>query len=148
MTRAIWRATDDIPNRLPQSAGITTVGTLLPLFYLASPDEAIGMMCYFIYWLIQLPLLFVSPHRIRYLFLVKSLIVPAAWIAILVWACVKVPTSTSLGAGRTSVGSGAVLHGSALSWAWLGALNSALGSYATLAVNIPDFTRYAKDEKA
>jgi len=106
------------------------------------------MMCYFIYWLIQFPFLLVSPHRIRYLFLVKSLIVPAAWIAILIWACVKVPISTSLGGERTAVGSGAVLQGSALSWAWLSALNSALGNYATLAVNIPDFTRYAKNEKA
>ena len=32
------------------------------------------------------------------------------------------------------------LSGSEFAWAWLSALNSALGSYATLGVNIPDFT--------
>jgi NCS1 family nucleobase:cation symporter-1 len=55
---------------------------------------------------------------------------------------VKVPPSSGLLSQK------AVLSGSELSWAWLGALNSALGNYATLGVNIPDFTRYAKNERA
>ena len=92
------------------------------------------MMCYFIYWLLQLPFMFVTPQRIRYLFTAKAIIVPAAWIAMLIWAMVKVPPSVSLAAKESTVG------GSTFSWAWLGSLNSALGIYATLAVNIPDFT--------
>ena len=76
----------------------------------------------------------ISPQRIRWLFLVKALVVPAAWFAMMIWAFVKVPSSQGFFSQHTS------LSGSNLSWAWLSALNSALGLYATLSVNIPDFT--------
>lgn len=78
--------------------------------------------------------MFVSPQKIRWLFLVKALIVPAAWLAMLIWAVVKVPASQGL------FGQHSQLKGSNFSWSWLSALNSALGIYSTLAVNIPDFT--------
>ncbi|KAJ7066964.1 cytosine-purine permease [Mycena amicta] len=126
MLKAIWPSTARIPNHLPASAGITTV----------------GMMCYFIYWVFQLPFLLVSPQRIRHLFVLKAAIVPATWLAILIWALRRAPPSVSLNSEHSG------LTGSAASWAWLSSLNSALGIYATLAVNIPDFTRYAKNERA
>lgn len=88
-------------------------------------------MCYLLYWLIQFPFMFISPQRIQYLFLAKAIIVPPAWLAILIWSFVKVPVSVSLDTHH------ATLAGSALSFAYLKALNSALGIYATLAVNIP-----------
>ena len=115
-------------------------------------------MCYFIYWLIQFPLLLLSPQKIRHFFTAKSVIVPTAWMAILIWAMVKVPAKISLASKGLS------LSGSSLSWAWLNSLNSALGFYATVSINIPDFTvclisvirtvtqfhvqRYAKNERA
>ncbi|KIY46028.1 NCS1 nucleoside transporter family [Fistulina hepatica ATCC 64428] len=126
MLKAIWPSTARIPNHLSGSANITTS----------------GIMCYFLYWLIQLPFLFVSPMKIRYLFTAKSIIVPAAWMAIFIWSLVKVPTNVSLAPKHASV------SGSALSWAFLNSLNSALGNYATLSVNIPDFTRYAKHPRS
>jgi cytosine/uracil/thiamine/allantoin permease len=52
----------------------------------------------------------------------------------LIWAAVKVPIHVTLNHKHT------VLNGSSLSWAWLNAMNSALGGYSTLAVNIADFT--------
>jgi nucleobase:cation symporter-1, NCS1 family len=78
--------------------------------------------------------MFVSPQKIRWLFLAKSAIVPPTWLALLIWAFVKVPPNNGLFAQKAG------LSGNNLSWAWLGALNSALGSFATLGVNIPDFT--------
>jgi cytosine/uracil/thiamine/allantoin permease len=93
-----------------------------------------GMICFFLFWFIQFPFMFVSPQKIRWLFLAKSIIVPPTWIALLIWAMVKVPPSSGLLSQK------AELSGSALCWAWLGALNSALGSFSTLGVNIPDFT--------
>ena len=93
-----------------------------------------GMICYFLYWSIQFPFLLISPQKIRWLFLAKALIVPPTWLALLIWAFVKVPPNSGILAQK------AVLSSSELSWAWLGALNSALGSYSTLGVNIPDFT--------
>ncbi|KAH9057611.1 NCS1 nucleoside transporter family [Lactarius vividus] len=126
MLKAIWPSIARLPNHLPPSANITTS----------------GMICYFLYWLIQFPFMLVSPQKIRWLFLAKAIIVPPTWLALLIWAFVKVPPNSGILAQKTE------LSGSALSWAWLGALNSALGLYATLGVNIPDFTRYAKNERA
>jgi len=91
-------------------------------------------MCYFLYWLVQFPLMLVSPQKIRHFFTVKSIVVPLAWLAILIWAMVKVPAKTSLAT------TGSSLSGSLLRWAWLNSLNSALGNYATVSINIPDFT--------
>jgi NCS1 family nucleobase:cation symporter-1 len=76
----------------------------------------------------------VSPHKIRWLFLVKAIIVPPSWLALLIWSFVKVPSSTGLFTLHATV------TGGDFSWAYLTALNAALGFYATLAVNIPDFT--------
>ncbi|KAH9945441.1 NCS1 nucleoside transporter family [Epithele typhae] len=126
MLKAIWPSLARLPNHLPENANITTA----------------GMMCYFLYWLIQFPFMLISPQKIRWLFVVKVFIVPPAWLAMLIWAFVKVPANKGLFDQHSS------LSGSALSYAWLNALNSALGIYSTLAVNIPDFTRYAKNEKA
>ena len=93
-----------------------------------------GMICYFLYWLIQFPFMLVSPQKIRWLFFAKAIIVPPTWLAMLIWALVRVPPHSGILAQK------AVLGGSELSWAWFSALNSALGNYATLGVNIPDFT--------
>ncbi|KAF7312262.1 hypothetical protein MIND_00239200 [Mycena indigotica] len=102
MLKAIWPSTAHIPNHLPASAGITTV----------------GMMCYFLFWLIQLPFLLVSPQRIRHLFVLKAAIVPATWLAILIWALHRAPPSVSLNQQHSS------LTGGAASWAWLSSLNN------------------------
>jgi NCS1 family nucleobase:cation symporter-1 len=128
MLKAIFPSIAHMPNHLPANAGITTS----------------GMLCYFLYWLVQLPFLLVSPQKIRWLFTLKAAVVPAAWLALLAWACARVPLSSPAGFFRQ----GAQLRGPPLAWAWLSALNSALGLYATLAVNIPDFTRYARTARA
>ncbi|KIM82056.1 hypothetical protein PILCRDRAFT_820964 [Piloderma croceum F 1598] len=126
MLKAIWPSIAHLPNYLSPGANITTS----------------GMICYLLFWIIQFPFLLVSPQKIRWLFVVKAIIVPATWIAMAIWAFVRVPSSQGLFKHHTS------LEGAALRWAWLRALNSALGLYSTLAVNIPDFTRYAKNERA
>jgi NCS1 family nucleobase:cation symporter-1 len=91
-------------------------------------------MCYFLYWLIQFPFLFVTPHKIRWLFFAKGVLTPIAWLAMVIWAFVKVPASQGLFSQH------ATIEGNYFSWAWLSAMNSALGIYASLSVNIPDFT--------
>ncbi|KAF7796008.1 hypothetical protein EIP86_007177 [Pleurotus ostreatoroseus] len=113
MLKAIWPSIQRMPNHLSPGANITSSVSFTSA---------------------QLPFLFMSPQRLRWLFLIKALIVPPAWFAILIWAAVKVPASQGLFAQHAQV------SGADLSWAWLSSLNSALGAYATLAVNIPDFT--------
>ncbi|RXW13820.1 hypothetical protein EST38_g12035 [Candolleomyces aberdarensis] len=126
MLKAIWPSLARLPNQLPESANITTS----------------GIMCYFLYWLVQFPFLLFSPQKIRHLFTFKAIVVPCAWIAILIWAMVKAPPRVSLDPMPSNV------HGSTAKWLWFGAMNSAIGNYSTLSVNIPDFTRYAKRERS
>ncbi|KIJ07339.1 hypothetical protein PAXINDRAFT_121110 [Paxillus involutus ATCC 200175] len=126
MLKVIWPSIANVPNHIPASSNITSV----------------GMVCYLIYWLVQLPFMLLSPHQVRYLFMIKGIVVPFAWLAMVIWAFVKVPPSVGLFSQH------ATLEGSALSWAWLKALNSALSLYCGYAVNIPDFTRYATSERA
>ncbi|KAG8717858.1 hypothetical protein FRC08_006500 [Ceratobasidium sp. 394] len=124
MLKAIWPSTARIPNHLSPNANITTV----------------GIMCYFLYWLIQLPFLLVSPHKIRYLFIAKAILAPAAGLSMMIWGFVRT-------GGGPIFAQKATISGSALSWAMLSAMNSAIGNYATLSVNIPDFTRYARSPR-
>jgi NCS1 family nucleobase:cation symporter-1 len=122
MLKAIWPSVASIPNRL--DGHITTT----------------GMMCYFLFWLVQLPFLFISPQGLRWLFMVKALMVPPTFLAMMIWAFATTD-------GGEIFHQQGTLNGSALAWAWLGALNSTLGIFSTLAVNIPDFTRYARCER-
>lgn len=75
-----------------------------------------------------------SPHKVRLLFFAKAVVVPIAWLAMVIWAFVRVPPSSGLFAGH------ATITGTQFSWSWLSALNGALGIYSSLSVNIPDFT--------
>ncbi|KAF8483426.1 NCS1 nucleoside transporter family [Russula ochroleuca] len=126
MLKAIWPSIAHLPNHLPANASITTT----------------ELLCYFLYWSIQLPFMFVSPQKIRFLFLAKAIIVPPTWLALLIWAFVRVPPSRSLLTPTQT------LSGKELLWAWLSAFNSAIGFFASLSVNMPNFTRYAKNERA
>ncbi|CAE6409820.1 unnamed protein product [Rhizoctonia solani] len=119
-----WLSYFSVEGRLSDSANITTV----------------EMMCYFLYWLIQFPFILVSPHKIRYLFIAKAILAPATGLAIMIWAFVR-------SGGGPIFAQKATISGPALSWAMLSAMNSAIGNYATLSVNIPDFTRYARSPR-
>ncbi|KAI0281859.1 cytosine-purine permease [Russula aff. rugulosa BPL654] len=126
MLKAIWPSIAHFPNHLPANASITSS----------------GLVCYFIYWCIQFPFMFVSPQKIRYLFLAKAIIVPPTWLALLIWAFVKVPSNISFPTPKNT------LSGNELQWARLSAFNSAFGFFANAGLNMSNFTRYAKNERA
>ncbi|KAJ4293645.1 hypothetical protein N0V90_008929 [Kalmusia sp. IMI 367209] len=109
-------------NHIPESQGITT-NTLIS---------------FILFWLIQLPFLYMHPNNLRWLFMVKSVIVPISWIAILVWAFVATDGGGELFDQKPTI------TGSAYSWAFLSSLTSVIGNYATLSVNQADFYRYSR----
>lgn len=121
MIGAIWPSFLDIPNTLPESEGITTQ----------------GIIGFFIFWLLQIPFLLVHPNKLRWLFLAKSVVVPAAWIAMLIWAFVSTSHTDILLAQKSQ------LSGSSYSWAMMSALTSVIGNYASLSVSQADFSRYS-----
>lgn len=92
----------------------------------------------FLFWLFSLPFLWFPPHQIRHLFTFKAYISPFAGILFLVWTIVK-----SGGIGKV-VHKSATLEGSDLAWAFVESTMNALANFATLVVNAPDFSRFAK----
>ncbi|KAJ9640695.1 hypothetical protein H2204_003324 [Knufia peltigerae] len=122
MLTAIWPSYAHIKNHLPDDAGITTQ----------------GMISYFLFWIIQLPLLLIPPTRLRWLFIVKLVAAPITALATLGWIVHKA------GGGGAIFNLPETVHGSTRAWLWLSCMSSVTGSWATLACNIPDFSRYAK----
>ncbi|KAF3941243.1 hypothetical protein ABW19_dt0208333 [Dactylella cylindrospora] len=124
MIRSIWNSWDNIPD------SIWPGGTSL----LNTRDFA----SFFIFWLCSLPAIWFPVHQIRHLFTVKSYVVPVAGIAFLVWSLVR--------AG----GIGGIVHqpakakGSEHAWGVIMGIMSSIANFATLIVNDPDFSRFAK----
>lgn len=113
MIGAIWPSFLTLENGIPESQGI----------------ETNTMICFFIFWLVSLPFLCMHPNNLRWLFMAKSIIVPIAWIAILIWAFVSTKGDGDMWAQK------ATLSGSAYSWAFISSLTSVIGNFATLSVN-------------
>jgi nucleobase:cation symporter-1, NCS1 family len=120
--RAIWPSYLNIPNHLPESAGITTQ----------------EMVSHFVFWSIQFPVLLISPYKLRWFFVTKAVIVIACAVG------------TVIGMARLASGTGDIwdqqptVSGSIKAWLILSSMSSMTGGWATMATNVADFTRYMK----
>lgn len=114
MIGAIWPSYLKLGNDIPVSQGITTN----------------GMVAFLIFWLLQFPFLCMHPNKLCWLFTIKYVAVPIAWIAILIWAFVA-----EKGGGGIFDQQTATVSGSKYSWLFLVNMTSVLGNYATLSVN-------------
>ncbi|KAI0121448.1 uracil permease [Hypoxylon sp. NC0597] len=123
---AIWPSYARLPNTLPASAGTTSQ----------------GLLSYFIYWCIQFPLLMIPSHRLQRLFWVKTVLVTPMALAMVIWITVVA------GGQGDFFYEPATVSGSTRAWLWLSNLTSVTGGYSTLAVNIPDFSRFSKTRGA
>lgn len=119
MIYAIWPSFRNVHNGLPASAHIDTQ----------------LMTSYVIYFLLCLPLHYVPIHRIRFLFTVKAITTPIIGFGIMGWTIKQ----TKGDIWKT----GNKVHGSELAWVFMSGIYSNMAGWATLAVNAPDFTRYA-----
>ncbi|KAF2495747.1 hypothetical protein BU16DRAFT_581242 [Lophium mytilinum] len=126
---AIWPSFAHIPNHIPADEGITTAG-----------------MCGFVlYFLLQLPFLCIPYTKVQYFFGFKSIIAPIIFLAIFGDTLHKAGGTIS---HSTVITQGPTVSGSALAWAFFANLNGVLGNYATLGLNIADFSRYANKPSA
>jgi len=96
---------------------------------------------FFIFWLCSLPAIWFPVHKIRHLFTVKSYFVPVCGIAFMIWALVRA------GGIGPIVKQGNTVHGSDLAWEFVKGVMSSIANFATLIVNDPDFTRFARKPK-
>ncbi|WWC72761.1 uncharacterized protein I206_106725 [Kwoniella pini CBS 10737] len=118
---AIWPSLKTYPNSIPVSQGVTSS----------------KMIAYFVFWTIQFPLVLIHPRKMRWLFFVKSIVAVIAAFATLGWAVHRAGGSGPVFAKHTT------LTGATRSWAWVAGINVAISGKTTLAINIPDLTRYA-----
>lgn len=122
MIRAIWPSYLNIPNHLPASAGITSQ----------------QLLSHFIFWSVQFPILLIPPHKLKWFFVFKVVVTITASVGTVVAMTSKAGGSGDIWNQEYQV------HGSERSWLILASMMSVAGGWATMATNVPDFTRYLK----
>ena len=117
---------------------------MLPQIFPASWGLQTGpALCFFLFWLLNMFVVYLGVESIKKLLVFKAFFLPVAALALLFWA---------INAGK---GLGPILSQpskfatDAAFWNFFfPALTGMVGFWATLSLNIPDFTRYAKSQKA
>ena len=116
----------------------------LPQIFPASFGLQTGpAITFIVFWLLNMYVVFLGVESIKKLLVFKAFFLPAAALALLFWA---------ISAGH---GLGPILHQTSKFGTtkeffhfFFPALTGMVGFWATLSLNIPDFTRYAKSQKA
>jgi len=113
MIRAIWPSWDDY--RRHSFSGTNTR----------------DFVSFFLFWFGSLPFLWFPVHKIRHLFTVKAIVVPAAGVSFFIWAIVR------------ANGIGPIVHqpaaakGSALAWGVIHGIMSAIANFVSCARPVP-----------
>ncbi|KAJ5740995.1 hypothetical protein N7493_000867 [Penicillium malachiteum] len=121
MIGAIWPSFLSMENNIPENQGIASN----------------TMIAFLIFWLAHIPFLYMHPNKALWLFIVKSVIVPVTWVAILIWAL------ASTGGGDIWKQK-STLAGSDYGWAFISCLTSVIGNSSAACVNQADFSRYSR----
>jgi NCS1 family nucleobase:cation symporter-1 len=96
-------------------------------------------MCFLAFWLVHIYFIWNGVESIRKLEVVAAPLMVLASVALVVWAFINVSPSQIFNLPAK------VVEGGPKTWA---ALTGLVGFWATLALNIPDFTRFAKSQSA
>ncbi|GME47445.1 Ncs1 nucleoside transporter [Neofusicoccum parvum] len=123
MISAIWPSFNDFPNHLPESAHVTSA----------------ELLCFFLFIIVQLPLLWLHVSSLRYMFMAKTIVMPVFGLTLFIWALVA-----AHGFGPTFSKPTQIKDGTPVAVVFFQCVTTAIGPKATLALNMPDFTRYAK----
>jgi nucleobase:cation symporter-1, NCS1 family len=127
MLRLWWPEVQTLPQVFPSSFGLETAPAI----------------CFFMFWLLNMAVVYLGVESIKKLLVFKAVFLPVAALALLFWAI------------QAANGIGPVLsqpskfEDAASFWNYFfPALTGMVGFWATLSLNIPDFTRYATSQKA
>lgn len=121
---AIWPSYGSLHSSLPASASITSK----------------GLISYFIYHVLQTPFLFIRTDKLKWMFLAKTILVPPMALAMVIYLAVEVRGTNAPDFWNQK----STVTGSNRAWLWLASMRSITGGFSTLAVNTPDFSRFAK----
>src|SRR5687767_2052929 len=127
MLRLWIPALETMPQIFPAWTGLTTGPAI----------------CFFLFWLLNMFIVYLGVESIRKLLVFKAIFLPIAALGLLFWAI-----SAAKGLGPI-LEQPSLFTSSSQFWNFFfPALTGMVGFWATLSLNIPDFTRYAKSQKA
>jgi len=127
MARVWFPALETLPDTFPESFGLKTGPAI----------------CFFLFWLLNMYIVYLGVDSIKKLLVFKAIFLPLAALLLLFWAI-----SAANGLGPI-LSQPAKFSSDDSFWKFFfPALTGMVGFWATLSLNIPDFTRYAKSQKA
>ena len=127
MAHVWYPAIANLPQIFPDSFGLQTGPAIF----------------FFLFWLINMAVVKLGVESIRKLLVFKAFFLPFAALALLFWA---IAAAKGLG---PILAQPSKFHSSSEFWKFFfPALTGMVGYWATLSLNIPDFTRYAKSQRA
>ncbi len=100
-------------------------------------------LCFLVFWLLNMIVVYYGVESIKKLLLFKAIFLPLAALALLFWAI-----SAANGLGPILSTPSKFTDRSSFLAYFFPALTGMVGYWATLSLNIPDFTRYAKSQNA
>ena len=102
------------------------------------------LSCFFLFWILQIVIIHHGMESIRRLAAFAAPLLILFGIVLLIWAWVSVGSAFSI--LKASYNIKGAIHSSIWKIFWPG-LTGIVGYWATLALNIPDFTRFARSQK-
>jgi len=105
--------------------------------------QSLPMACFGIFWLLNMFIIYKGVESIRKLLVFKAIFLPVAAIALFCWAVVA-----AKGLGPILQSPSRFTNSASFFAFFFPALTAVVGFWATLSLNIPDFTRYSKSQRA
>lgn len=109
--------------------------TLLP--------QTIPLVCFLVFWALNMYIIYLGTESIRKLLVFKAIFLPIAALALLAWAI-----TAAKGLGPILDQPSQYKSGAEFFHFFIPGLTAVVGFWATLSLNIPDFTRYARNQQA
>jgi NCS1 family nucleobase:cation symporter-1 len=105
--------------------------------------QPLPLLCFLAFWLLNMFIIYKGVESIRKLLVFKAIFLPVAAIALFYWA-----VTAAHGLGPILNEPSKFANASSFLHFFFPALTAVVGFWATLSLNIPDFTRYSKSQKA
>ena len=105
--------------------------------------QPLPLLCFLLFWLLNMFIIYKGVESIKKLLVFKAIFLPVAAIALFCWA-----VTAAHGLGPILNEPSKFPDTSSFLHFFFPALTAVVGFWATLSLNIPDFTRYSKSQKA
>jgi NCS1 family nucleobase:cation symporter-1 len=116
--------------------------SLEPINVTSMFPQTIPFLCFLAFWLLNMFIVYKGVNSIKKLLVFKAIFLPIAALALFFWAI-----TAAKGLGPILNQPSKFTGGSTFFTFFFPALTAVVGFWATLSLNIPDFTRYAKSQK-